>query len=398
MSLGTKKPKFKLDLNINELSNIPQVSGECYIELNIRDSKKKSLPSLRALSIRNNIHKSLTDNDNSEPSSGSSTPAFSSPNSEDNRTHTSNGNIYVTTSSKPIHNFKCGFNYKVSCNLRFGIKRRENLIADKYLLMKIFYVGEKHKEFGHHHTSNRLELGKLEINLAEYLNFNEPVTSKYLLKDSKVNSILSLTVHLSELPASFDFHTSLQINDSGTVSKSVTHHDTTSKSSSTAQSSSHNQYNVPQFERRNIFGGLNDVIGSENKKTDTSIKREQSPMSDDRRIQRSGTKKSRNPPEKSLETKGDQDPPVLIDPIVNDLYKKILESTWDPKLHLLLDFSPEVCINSIFNNSADEWRQKLKDDLADDNDEDEEVRCIHGLINETNYREDLRSWSVKGVN
>ena len=57
-------------------------------------------------------------------------------------------------------------------------------------------------------------MGKVDINLSEYLNFDEPITTKYLLNDSKVNSILGVTIGLNELSSTFDFHTQLQIQDS----------------------------------------------------------------------------------------------------------------------------------------------------------------------------------------
>lgn len=383
MSFGTKRPKYKLDLNINELSNIPQVTGECYIDVQVRDNNKlKSFLTFRALSLKGN-NKSEDD----------STPSLVK-NPEANALLGSGGNISLTTSSKKIHNFKCSFNYHVSCNMKFAVKRRENLIADKFLLMKIYYVGEKHKEFGMHHSENRLELGKLEINLSEYLNFNEPVTSKYLLKDSKVNSILNLTIHLSELPANFDFHTQLQVKDS-----TNNHHEMNARSTAQAAHNTSNQYNIPQFERKNIFGGLNDVIGNEKKGrlSTESSRRDVSVSSEDGKSKPGAGRKSQYLKTNDQAVANNYDSTVLIDPMVNDLYKKILESTWDPKLHLLLDFTPEICINSLFDDTIPQWKQKLKEQLADDDENDDEVRCIHGLVNETNFREDLRSWSVKNI-
>lgn len=436
--VGGKKPKYRLELNLHELSNIPQVSGHCYIDLQIRDSKRvKSLP-FKGLSFMNGSHSETSDSDKE----GLATPGSSSSvNVSNNAGVVSSssgpgGNISLTTSKHKIQNFECPINLKVACNLKFGVKRRENLIADKFLLMRIFYLGEKHKEFGvHAPNSNKIELGRLDINLAEYLNFNEPVTSKYLLKDSKINSLLSTTIHLSELPSNMDFSTQLEITEN---KKSLIHHDTKldqSKPTNMNASKSEGTYNIPQFERKNVFGGLNDVIGSENRRGDSksrnsndSFRRDQSPLNREDSTkgkskksfhplshqesqifnqQNSQNSSSHNYPSSegpyTNASHGDKehntfrnDQTILIDPIVNDLYKKILECTWDPKLHTLLDYTPEACVNSIFDGTFDELRQKLKEDLHDDDDEGDEVRGILGLVNECNYRDDLKSWTVHG--
>lgn len=355
---NSKKPKFKLDLGINELSNIPQVSGNCYIDLQIKDNKRiKSLP----------FNLPFKPNDDESLSSLSLNSSSTS----------SSGNVSIITSNKKIHNFKCSFNCKVGCNLKFGFKRRENLINDKFLIMKIYYVSDKDINAHHHH---KIELGKLEINLSEYLNFDEPITSKYLLKDSKVNSILSLTIHLTELPANFDFHTQLTITDNNS-----NHEKTDQTKISLANSSSNTKYNVPQFERKNIFGGLNDVIGDK----DTSYK------SDDSK-EKSEDKKSLKIDTAS--TQNHKKDVIMIDPIVNDLYRKILESTWDPNLHALLDFTPEVCVESIFDGTFPQWKERLMLEINTHYDDDDaDIRCINGLVNELNYRDDLKSWSINEV-
>lgn len=461
------KPKFKLDLTINELSNIPQVSGHCYIDLHIRDSKRvKSLP-FKGLSLLNGSSSGTSDNEDSEPSRNGSNPNSSSGLVHQNNDHSivtstssgTGGNISVTTSKRKIQNFECPINIHISCNLKFGLKRRENLIADKYLLMKIYYVGEKHKEFGvHNPNSNKLELGKLEINLAEYLNFNEPVTSKYLLKDSKINSILSTTIHLTELSANRDFHTELELSETRKhhhTQHPHQHHLNQTKTSNATKSDGH--YNVPHFERKNVFGGLNDVIGSENRndspaggaRSSEDSRRDHSPITNDDNKNRNPTKKlfhtlshqnsqglpsvqQQSQAQSQLLSQSQQqqqqhlvqsrptssnndynttnngvdssrsennqfrnDQTILIDPIINDLYKKILESTWDPKLHSLLAITPEDCVESIFDGSSDRLRDQLKQELMkDEEEEDNELRGILGLINESVYRDDLKSWTI----
>lgn len=402
-----KSPKFKLELGINELSNIPQVSGNCYIDLQIKDNKRtKTLPFKGFSTFRD------TNTNDSSNSGNSKDESLDSHSLASSSASVSQGNVSVVTSSKTIHNFKCVFNYNVSCNLRFGVKRRENLIQDKYLLMKLYYTSDKGKE-SHHSHHHRSELGKLEINLAEYLNFNEPITSKYLLRDSKINSILSLTIRLSELPADFEFHTQLSISDK----QPLTSHDS-KIDQSPVMTATNTKYNVPQFDRKNVFGGLNEVIGSSSGSEQTlkqdlirtqSILNESEEKSKPMKRQRSKISSCKQSKNGQAQNKADhisfdsnsnngepeKTPVIMIDPIVNDLYRKILESTWDHKLHALLEFNPEVCVASIFNGTFQEWEQKLAQELNDDNDENEEIRCINGLVNELNYRDDLKSWEIR---
>ena len=113
-------------------------------------------------------------------------------------------------------------------------------------------------------------MGKVDINLSEYLNFDEPITTKYLLNDSKVNSILGVTIGLNELSSTFDFHTQLQIQDSnssisgGSTSISNNTNSMLSRPTSTTTSSRRNNFNVPQFERKHVFTGIGNVLGDNN--------------------------------------------------------------------------------------------------------------------------------------
>lgn len=343
---SSKKPKFSLDLTVNELSNIPQVSGYCFLELSIKDSKRLRLFPLKGHAPADDDKLILKSLDVSQLTSSS-------------------GNVTVTTSRKKIHNFKCSFNYNLTCNLRFPYKRRENLIADKFLSVRVFYVND-----AKHHTT---ELGRLDVNLLEYLNFTNPKSSKYLLRESKVNSILSLTVFLKELPSNYDFHTQLQIHDSHS-----THESEKKRSTSTTK------FNVPQFERSKVFGGLNDVIHLPNDLA--SFTHSASPTSlhfssDELEV---------------LRPKPDEASNVIMDPIISNLYKKILESTWDPELHTLLAYPPEKCIEDIFASpSPQAYRELLAKKFGGWRDEDDgDVREINGLINEVKFRDDLRSWLV----
>ena len=544
-----QKPKFSFDLTIHDLTNVPEISGSCYIEVQVRDNKRlksgvkgkkipdiesSSSPSLKAVkkasstlnstrSLFNKFDDALSkscksdngnnnnknNNDNNNTKSTLSDGAGSNNNNSNNNNSTSStsllGTIKTTTSRRKLHNFKCTFNYNLSCNLRFNYsKRKSNLISNKYLIFRIYYVVDNHKHVGTSATSSTSDsggshtqvilLGKLVINLTEYLNFGEPVNNKYLLEDSKVNSILNITMALHELPSNFDFHTQLQIQDNDSSHASST---SLSLNDNNKQHLKKNTtFNVPELERKHVFTGINNVFG-DNSNTfpgehppgqghieggSTGLQSTQAngggngqqPQLNGKHSHRSlfshydkSSAKSKNSHSAQLSNASQKDMPLdditkldndellyyvakgndsssvinmanvgnisaegganardgndandpktytqgqvysnskrlIMDPIVSLLYAKILESSWDPELYPLLDYSPDQCINDIFDNPENPYgcNMKLKsyydENLRQDADKDDTYRELNGLINEQRYRPNLRSWNISG--
>lgn len=459
---SSSKPKFALELAINELTNVPQINGACYIEVSIRDSKHKHMHKhtngSRAPSKDTSSASSNTNGNSSTSNAAKSflnrldSKATKTVNKEVAQAKGSSGHVSTTTSLKKLHNFKCNFNYKLTCNLKFSLKsKKSRLIGNKYLSLKIYYV---HDDRHGGDEQIIIPLGRLEINLAEYLNFEEPVNLKYLLDDSKVNSILNLTIGLSELPENFDFHTQLQIqdNNSSVVSSTALReglHQNKKRSTT---------FNVPQFERKNVFNGISNIFGEgnadENQGSPNRVSSPSTPQSETNERLQSPTPRNHrtvfnqaSSPELSASSKlsldgkqiGDitnlnnQDLIKLVaqssdvslamstqlpnlngqngnlvsginrhiamDPIINSLYTKILESNWDPALYPLLDYSPNQCIDDIFNNPENPYGCNLKlkefyESQIGKDDENSGYRNLNGLINEDKYRSDLQSWTL----
>lgn len=413
MFSSSKKPRFNLDLSIHEISNIPQVNGYCYIDVEVRDGKKRK-PHLLLKASSNDIGNSNSSSDKFEGSYSSS-------------------DVSTSTTMKKIHNFKCKFNFNMNCNLKFSVKKKNNRISSKYLLMKVYYVTEedvKHKDHERiaSHRGHKIELGRLELNLSEYINVEEPLTSKYLMSNSKVNSILNLTVFLSELPDGYDFHTQLQVSDeSAHPSTSGSLNRTNKKVQSKPAKSKNTKYNAPNLERTKIFGGLNDVIKSSDTTPLANLSTSSIPSDDSDK--QSQVKQNHGPPSRAdihdsesttskKRSSGEhgttasnvmssanivnetRNANVMMDPIVSNLYRKILESTWDPELQDLLQFTPEECISDIFDNGGDGWNKSVSQNFgswSDENNDDESIKNINGLINEASFREDLRSWNINDI-
>lgn len=369
----SRRPKFKFELTINELSNIPYTSGHCYLDIRVGDGSLSGL--IAAISQLKLVPKSVSDS----VDLGSSGTSQSS----------NSKGIHVYTSLRKIHNFKSSFNYKVSCNLRFNIKKRDTMIGDKLLTILVLYVPEKKSRS----SKTTTELGRVRLNLAEYLNFTEPLSSKYLLQDSKVNSILSLTTYLEELPAEFDFHTLLHIEDSK--------HSNTPSSTSFPKSTklSTRSFTVPQFQLTGVFGGLDRVINSQPsinglKPTPPSDERSFNKSPSSKEIPKNGSQSDSDAPSFALHSFDN----VIVDPLVSGLYKKVLESTWDPELQNLIKYTPEKIVEDIFNSKGSEYTEQTKSDINEfetmNENSDEYYKETNGLINEAKYREDLRSWKV----
>lgn len=428
----TNKPRFALDLALNELTNIPHVSGSCFVDINIRDRRRAKF--LLKLGLGLALALALTAKLNSKHARADKAA----------HTLTTPGTVLAVTLKRRIHNFKCAFNYRIRCNLKFPLKKKQNLIGNKYLVMVVYYVGETRGDGDGDgdRGGSLLELGRLEINLLEYLNFEEPTTSKYLLRQSKINSIFSLTILLRELPADMEFHTQLQIADAPlapTLAPSLAPSLASSRAPSrapslaslgpaplrTRQPQSHaSRFNVPNFERSKVFGGLNDVIktpthdrddgddasaataSATTSATASPVATEEHHRNGKRTMQHiashlyphhnnSGVTAPPDAHNKNIVADRHRDSAILMQPIVSNLYKKILEASWDPELYKLMDFSPEKVVESIFRDGTaandrfmktfDPWRGEELDAERD----------LNGLINEVGYRDNLKSWNSK---
>lgn len=386
-----KRPKFKLEFSINDISNIPHTAGYCYIEVLIQDGQQGGFRA--AISLLKPVSK-IGAGSESETESKRVNSSAPSTTSMDQFSSGSSGNVHVRTSRRKIHNFKCVFNYKLSCNLRFPFKKRDNMVGNKYLLLRLYYVREKSsKTEGNNHT----EMGRVELNLAEYLNFNEPVSAKYLLQDSKINSILNMTTSLQELPSDFEFHTLLQIEDSTHSHSGVS----TMQASAKAADHSTKSFNVPQFQRKTVFGGLEKVINTPSSANSKATSLSHSSDEDTGKEQKSGRHLKHHKPEILVTPNigAHTFENVIVDPIVSGLYKKVLESTWDPELHVLLKFSPEKIVDDIFETNGELMRQEVEKDyqlyqeMNKDLDRDL-MKEDNGLISEHRFRDNLKSWSV----
>lgn len=371
MLSSSRKPKFALDLTLKDLTNIPHTNGYVFIEVLIKGSLGRSLrtaiPSFKPLSKSNSSTAvSMSDSLTNKDKSGLSDSELA--NLTTSSTSTSSSNIHVRTSQRKIHNFKCVFNYTVHCNLKLPYNKKTQSIGSKFLLIRVFYVGEQGSKSDL--CSHSTELGRCEFDLASYIDVNHPVNSKFLLQDSKVNSILSLSASLKELPSDFDFHTQLHIEDT------------------------HTTQSLLSISKRETSGDLSSKARKGAGAGQDSLRSPQSSSANDSQ-QKNGYHKDEllDPFPNS---QGESYDKVILDPIVTSLYRKTLESSWDPDLHVLLTLLPEKIVNDIFdkgNNSKLGEDYDLYRNLGRTASK-ELAKEEEGLFTEGNYRENMKSWSI----
>ncbi|OWB81481.1 hypothetical protein B5S33_g98 [[Candida] boidinii] len=152
---SSQKHHFELDLEISELTNIPQLTGTSFLVLTISNhrSVKNHQSRLHSKSTFKDISKKI-----------------------------------------PIKNHKCNFNYELkNVPIKLYEESKTKILSDKWLHIT-FYT-----EIKNNNSSNRSKLGLVEINLTEYVNDREKINNRYLLQESKVNSICKLSLFIKHI-------------------------------------------------------------------------------------------------------------------------------------------------------------------------------------------------------
>lgn len=143
--MSASRPKFDISIQVNELLNIPLVSGRCWVRWYVRDSPK--------------------------PDARGRTPQI------------------------PVREHRALWDHGIKLQARIGIGRM-NVLKEFVLIFDVMWD---------QNGTDKLLLGKVEVNLSEYIGGNEPKTTKYLLKNSKINGALAITVEVKQLSGSKNY-------------------------------------------------------------------------------------------------------------------------------------------------------------------------------------------------
>lgn len=221
------RPKFKVELKIQELSNIPQVIGEVYVKWYLKDSPKPDARGKTHQAPINKGHRALWD-------------------------------------------------YEGITQVRIGVDRR-GMLKESLIIFDMLWE---------HAGGTRVSLGKVDLNLAEYLNRDFAwETHRYLLKESKINCVLSVQLMVTQITGPSD-------------------------------------YTVPEFKAPQVFGNITGVIDEQKARQE---------------LKSSGA--STGSSNHSIERKSSSS-------VLSKLYHKSFAVSWDPVPGYL---NPEDCVENIFS-------------------------------------------------
>mgnify|MGYP003365306559 CR=1 FL=1 len=342
-----KRPKFLFFLQVNELVNIPQSSGYCYVKWSIRD--------------------------------GTGTSKNSTVVGDDKQYKVSTQSKGMTPRVKVNHH-RAQWNYKLDrpVQIKLQVDRERNL-HKKDLSLDIFFefITENNSNnvnmprLSTHRTtsttdkpittttqhvvqekiSNKIQLGKVIINLSDYVREDEmPITNRFLLKNSKVNSIINVTIQMKlvrGIYTDFILQHANQSNSSGI-----------SASPGNSNNSSRNGFGThPPIQPLTLIDTHHTNGNSEygNSSTNQSSPRKSShssngvyPMSP---LSGNGLGASTLKSGQSSTTKGLSTISTSMNPLVDSLYSKTFHLPWDPRPN---ELSPRECIEDIIKG-GDGW-------------------------------------------
>lgn len=194
----SKRPKFLFKLKINELTNIPQSSGYCYVKWHLKD--------------------------------GTGTSGHHAYSPQTKATHPVSNQSKGITPRVLVRNHRARWNYSLENPIQVKLTvDRNRKLNEKLLVLEVYFefleqIGGNVSNRSHSRTSSnssntlshsnssytqkissKLLLGTVTINIAEYINRGESVISnRFLLQKSKINSILSLDIQMELIRGTFD--------------------------------------------------------------------------------------------------------------------------------------------------------------------------------------------------
>ncbi|GAV52170.1 hypothetical protein ZYGR_0AG01610 [Zygosaccharomyces rouxii] len=374
----SQRPKFLLYLKIDELINVPQSSGYCYVKWNLKEGTGTSSHRLR-----------------------------SSGEDENNMIgHQSHG----VTPRVAVENHRVRWNYQLQkpIEVKLQVDKTKNLEA-KRLVLEIYFellgngtennnggTAQKNKKSSLDASNtgrspnnvyspkiaSRSQLGTVTLNIAEYVREDEqPVTNRFLLKKSKVNSIINLTLQMKLMRGSYDDFLISKVSSSqltGGVRSGIDDilDDSSEKSSpvsSTFQSSMSGGGGSPRstHHSRSLRGSLRFGSGNHGNNSNGG----------------SGNKAQSYTGMGSPSTHGNTISSSM-NPLVENLYQKTFQLPWDPRPG---EFTPKECVEDILQGGNGWARNEKGINLID-------IQALKLIEMEVEYQENQRYGANEKMN
>ncbi|SMN21298.1 similar to Saccharomyces cerevisiae YBL086C Protein of unknown function [Maudiozyma saulgeensis] len=329
----SRRPKFLFYLQVNELVNIPQTSGYCYVKWNIRDGTGS--------------------NKNSTSLVG-----------DDKQYKVSNQSKGLTSRVKVTHH-RAQWNYKLDrpIQLKLQVDRNKN-IHRKDLVLDIYFefINDNNPTTTTSTTnsngnggnvtnnlqekiSNKIQLGRVIINLTEYIREDEmPITNRFLLKNSKVNSIINVTLQMKLIRGTYTDFNLMHLGNGN----SIFTNNNSIKNGSGPSSNSKNKIQPLTLLDTHGTSDLSGTTSSSSPRKSSHSSNGMSPLTPDGIIGGGPlTLKSGQ----SSTTKGLSTISTSMNPLVDSLYAKTFHLPWDPRPN---ELSPRECVEDIVKG-GDGW-------------------------------------------
>lgn len=285
----SSRPKFLYTFVVDEIRNVPKHSGSCYVQWRIHNT----LPALKG------------------------------------RTPTTH-----------IKDFRAVWRHTEEGVLKVGTK--DNELQPRWLELEVFIVTKSHAQHDQGRTERQKSfLGKIMINLSEFAGVDGTQPMRYLLKDSRVNAVISVSIGMSLIKGNL------------------------------------NDYIIPKLSSKGLANALDEStfesVSNSSKHGGASAS---SPMSDQKF-------------HRSLK--------FASDPVITRLYQRTFEISWDPRPG---EYTAEECVDDIILGS-DGWAKNEDGvniiDLQLDRYKKQDASNLKQAdkLKEIDIRPDLKSWNVQ---
>lgn len=375
----SQRPKFLLYLRIDELINIPQSAGYCYVKWHLKEGTGTSGHRLRS--------GGEDENNMIGHQSHGMTPRIAVENHRVRWNYELKKPIEVKLQvDKSRHLESKRLILDVFFEFLEDTTDENNHIGIPFMNKKASFEASNHSRSATNVYSAKVEgksqLGCLVLNIADYVSEDEqPCTNRLLLKKSRVNSIINLTLQMKLMRGSYDDFLISKVPSNplpaGVRSGIDDILDEGSGKSSPASSTFQNPINGSSsrsnHHTRSPRGSLRfsneghannpNVSNSENTKTQSYLGMV-SPSSPTNTISPS------------------------INPLVEDLYQKTFQLPWDPRPG---EFTPKECVEDILQGGNGWARNEKGINLID-------IQALRFIEKEVEYQENQRYGNNEKIN
>ncbi|CCD25223.1 uncharacterized protein NDAI_0E04060 [Naumovozyma dairenensis CBS 421] len=402
-----RRPKFLLFLKINELVNIPQSSGYCYVKWHLKDGTGISPHPKISSTTNDSINISKRDSNATIPNGVSSSSSGSANKTTNDIDKIAMNQSHGTTPKVLVKHHKVQWNFALSkpLQIKLQVDKSRNL-QNKYMKFDVFFefldsnsssyctspikcrtstdtnkgTGDDEEDMkkikrktsissmkstGSNSYSQKISgkilLGSITIDITEYVKPNEMAfTNRFLLQDSKINSIINVSLQLKIFRGSYNDFNCNKFFTNGQLSNNAQNYTS--------------QGDTLQSDRGGGggSGGITDILETNSNQSSSNIGNTNTESSTSFNMSNGRFTNNTNNSSRSTgaytssatTTSSSFDNNKYIKstisnsmkPLIEKLYEKTFQLSWDPRPN---EFTPKECINDILNG-GNGWAKNEK--------------------------------------